>query len=377
MVPSLTGRPASFAGVALAAVFLWACGDTGETVRLGVAGPLDQVLGAHTLRGTQLARDQINAAGGIDGAPLELVAVNDSADAGRAVSVAAEFFSDPSLVAVIGHSNSGALLAAASVYERGLPAISATATSPEITEAGRWIFRVAPSDAATSEGLARFALRHLGDRAVMLYANDAFGRGLREAFGAAYVAGGGELVREYPYIEWDTEDFALYLEAARPARPDLIFVAGLDHGGGRIVRQARRLGIEAPILGGDGLLGLVGRDPIYDGTYVLVHYHPDAPGQANREFVEAYRAAYGDAPDAYAALAYDAVRLVTQAMREVGPDRARIRDYLEEVGSERPAFVGVSGAIAFDEHGDPIEKSVGVGRIRGAGIELISVEDGS
>jgi branched-chain amino acid transport system substrate-binding protein len=373
-------RGAAPIGAAAFLIVAAACGggeDGAGVVQVGVAGPLDQVLGAHTLRGAELARDQINAGGGIRGQTLELVALDDAGDPQRAVAVAESLFADGGVFAVLGHSNSGATLAAAPIYGQGLAAVSATATSPAITDAGPWIFRVSPSDAATAAGMADFALSQFGRRAVVLFANDAFGRGLREAFGAAYASGGGSLVNEYPYIEGQTEDFEPYLLGVRDARPDLIFVAGLDHGAARIIRQARALGIEAPILGGDGLLGLVGQDPVFDGTYVLVFYHPDAEGAANHEFVEAYRAAFGADPDAYAALAFDAVRLLAQAAAEVGFERQKVREYLEEVGSGRDAFEGVSGRIAFDEAGDPVDKGVSIGRMSGNSIELVSVEGGT
>ncbi len=132
-----------------------------------------------------------------------------------------------------------------------------------------------------------------------------------------------------------------------------------------------------PFLGGDGILGLAGQDPIYDGTYVGLLYHPDAPGTTGQAFVQAYRRAHGGEPDHFPALGYDAVLLVAQAISEVGFDRERIRDYLDNVGNGREAFRGVSGLIAFDQNGDPLEKSFAVGRIMGDRIQLVSIEGGS
>jgi branched-chain amino acid transport system substrate-binding protein len=367
-------------GLAALITYATGCGggdSAGDTLRLGVATPLEQFIGAQTLRGVELARDQLNADGGVRGRRVELLAVTDSASAQRAVSVADGFFSDATIAAVIGHSTSGATLAGAAIYNRGLAAVSPTATSPEISDAGDWIFRIASSDAANSAGLARFALRELGTRAAILYANEPYGRGLREGFGKAYRAAGGELVEEYPYIEGTTQDFEAYLMGIQTAGPDLIFIGGLDASAGLIIQQARELGIEAPIIGGDGLLGLAGLDPVYDGTYVGLLYHPDAPGQTSRQFVEAYRSAYGELPDHFAALAYDAVMLVAQAAEEVGIDRERIRAYLQEVGSTRSGAPGVGGLIAFDEKGDPQDKSYAVGRISGDMMELVSVEGGT
>ncbi len=373
-------RLASIAGFVALASAVSGCGGgdaTPQVVRLGVAAPLEGYIGARTLRGAELARDMVNDAGGIRGRPLELVAVSDSAVPRRAVAVADGFFADPALVAVIGHATSGATLAAATIYNQGLPAVSPTATSPEVSGAGPWIFRMSSSDEVNSGALARFALRELGSRAAILYANEPYGRGLREGFGRAFVAGGGTLLEEYPYIEGQTQNFEAYLLGIQAVRPNLIFIAGLDVSAGLIIQQARKLGIAVPFLGGDGLLGLTGRDPVFEGTYVGLLYHPDAPGSAGREFLEAYRQAYGEPPDHFAALAYDAVMLVVQAAGEVGPRREAIRGYLEQVGRDRKSFSGVGGAIAFDPNGDPVRKSYAVGRIVGERIELISVEGGA
>jgi branched-chain amino acid transport system substrate-binding protein len=360
---------------------LWtACADPGaetQTVRFGLAAPLEQYLGSHALRGAELARDRINAEGGIRGHQLELRAVSDSADPQRAVRVADSFFSDPSIVAVIGHVNSGATLAAAPIYGRGLVAMSPSATSPEVSRAGPWIFRVTSSDAANSAWLARFVARELGDRAVVFYANEPYGRGLREGFARTYTAAGGTLLEEYPYIEGRTDSFEPYLLGMRETEPDVIFIAGLDMAAGRIIREARALGVQAPILGGDGLMGLIGQDRVYDGTYVGLLYHPEATTGAGEGFVAAYEQRYGEPPDHFAALAYDAVMLAAEAATEAGFERQAIRDYLGTVGHSRPPFSGVTGRIAFDDNGDPVGKAYGVGRIQGNVIELVSVEGGT
>jgi branched-chain amino acid transport system substrate-binding protein len=342
-----------------------------------VAAPLEQFIGSRTLRGAELAEGKLNAAGGIDGRAVELVALTDSASRRRAVTVADRLFSDPSVLAVVGHVNSGATLAAAPIYNRGLPAVSPVATSPEISDAGEWIFRVCSSDVVNAAGLAEFALRELGTRAAIIYANDPYGRGLRDGFGRAYRAGGGALVEQYPFIEGETTDFEAYLMGIRAARPDLVFIGGTDIGAAPVIRQARALGIDAPFVGGDGILGLAGQGPVFEGTYIGLLYHPDAPGGGDQVFVEAYQARYGEPPDHFAALAYDALMLLARAASEVGSDRARIRDYLEQVGRERDALLGVSGRIAFDENGDPIGKSFAIGRISGNAIQFVSVEGGS
>ncbi|UCC82594.1 MAG: ABC transporter substrate-binding protein [Gemmatimonadota bacterium] len=370
---------ASLSGLAAFILAAAACGDSGssDTVRFGVAAPLEQFIGSHTLRGAELARDQLNAAGGIEGRAIELVALTDSASTRLAVAVADRLYSDATVLAVVGHVNSGATLAAAPIYNRGLPIVSPVATSPEISRAGEWIFRVCSSDVVNAAGLAEFALRELGMRAAIIYANDPYGRGLREGFGRTYTAGGGALVEEYPFIEGSTTDFEAYLMGIRAAGPDLIFIGSTDIGAEPVIRQAREMGIDAPFVGGDGILGLAGRGSAFEGTYIGLLYHPDAPGGGGEEFVDAYQTRYREPPDHFAALGYDALMLLAEAASEVGLNRTRIRDYLEQVGRERGEFSGVSGRIAFDENGDPIGKSFAVGRVSGDAIEFVSVEGGS
>lgn len=357
----------------------WAagCGGPDEGVRIAVVGPLQESYGARVLRGAELARSRINDEGGVRNRRLETAGIDDAADPRRALEIADSLYGDPSVVAVVGPVNSSTLLAAANIYNRGLVAVSPSATSPQVSHAGPWIFRLAPSDAANSAALARFALRELGSRTAVLYANDSYGRGLREGFAQAFLEGGGRLAEQYPYLEGETRDFEPYLLGIADAGIDLIFIAGLDAGAGTIIRQARALGIRVPILGGDGLAGLAGRGSVYDGTYLGLLYHPDAPGMVGQRFVEAYEAAFDESPDHFAALGYDAVMLVHQALREVGFDRSAIRDYLEGVGRRRGAHLGVTGAIAFDENGDPVDKGYAVGRISAGAIALIEVEDGS
>ncbi len=371
-----TRTPAPLCGLVLVLAAAACGGGSDDTVRFGVAAPLEQFIGSHMLRGVELARDQLNAAGGIGGLTVQLVALTDSASTRRAVTVADMLHGDATVLAVVGHVNSGATLAAAPIYNRGLPTVSPVATSPEISGAGEWIFRVCSSDVVNAAGLAEFALRELGTRAAIIYANDPYGRGLREGFGRTYTAGGGTLVEEYPFIEGSTTDFEAYLMGIRAARPDLIFIGSTDVGADPVIRQAREMGIDAPFVGGDGILGLAGQGPAFQGTYIGLLYHPDAPGGGGEEFVDAYQDQYGEPPDHFAALGYDALMLLAQAASEVGFDRSRIRDYLEQVGREREAFSGVSGRIAFDENGDPIGKSFAVGRVSGNAIEFVSVEGG-
>lgn len=347
-----------------------ACADgAGEPVVFGLAGPLSESYGASMRDGAMLAREEINAAGGIRGRRLELLARDDSADARRAIAIADEFVGDPSVVAVVGHVNSSTTTAAAAVYQRGLAAVATSATSPAISGLGEWIFRVASSDSANAVQLARLA-REIDAPTAVLYANDDYGRGLAQSFRGALRDQGGAIVESDPYLE-ETQDFRPYLERLADRNVRLVFVAGLEIGASRIIQQARSLGLDARFLGGDGLEGLVTMAGGYDGTLVGLLYHPDA-GQRARAFAERFRAAYGREPDSFAALAYDATHLLARTAKEAGVDRDAIRDRLARVGRDGgpPAYEGATGVIRFDANGDPVEKAFAVGEIRDGEILL-------
>lgn len=347
---------------------LFGCDRATEPIVFGVAGPIETAYGASMRQGAELAQREINAAGGIRGRQLSLKVRDDEADPQTAIAIADEFVNDPQVLAVVGHVNSSTTVAAAPVYSAGLPAVATSATSPEISRLGDWIFRVATSDSANAVELARLA-RRLDRPTAVLYANDDYGRGLASSFRAALQEQGATVLESDPYLE-TTQDFRPYLERLRRKDAGLIFIAGLEVGASRIVQQARELGLSARFLGGDGLEGLTVMGSTYDGTLVGLLYHPDA-SPAARQFAERFREQYGREADSFAALGYDATLLLAKAVEEAGADRRAIQRYLASLGSNgTPAFAGATGTIRFDEHGDPTEKGFAVGEIRGGEILL-------
>lgn len=321
--------------------------------------------------GAELAQSEINASGGIDGRPLELLIRDDAADPEQAIDIAEEFVSNPEVVAVAGHVNSGTMTAAATVYEKGLPALATSATSPSISRLGDWIFRVTSSDSANAVELSRLALQ-IAEPTAILYENDDYGRGLSNSFRTSYEALGGEILESDPYLA-TTEDLRPYLERLRQQGVGLVFIAGLELGAARIIQQANELGLDTRFLGGDGLEGLVNMGEAYNGTLVGMLYHPDA-SPAAREFAETFRGAYNRPPDSFAALAYDAVYLLRRAAEEGGASREEIREYLATVGRPggSPAYEGASGTIRFDVNGDPLGKDFAVGVIQDGSIQILN-----
>jgi branched-chain amino acid transport system substrate-binding protein len=273
------------------------------------------------------------------------------------------------VVAVVGHVNSGTTVHAADTYQRGLPAVATSATSAEVSRLGDWIFRVASSDSANSVELARFA-RRLDLPTAILYQDEDYGRGLAEGFRGALADAGTRVIESDPYLP-GTADLTPYLERMKRRGVRLVLVAGLEADAARIMGEAKRVGLDARFLGGDGVEGLVRMGPQYDGAMVGLLFHPDASPAASA-FAERFRAAYHREPDSFAALGYDATRLLAEAATAAGPDRRAIRDYLARVGrdAQHPAYSGVTGEIRFDANGDPRDKGFAVGVVRNGRIVL-------
>ena len=176
------------AGLALAVMAsAAACGRPHEYV-VGAAGPLGVAYGIQNREGIELARDEINAAGGIDGVPLRIDMRDDHANGADAARIAGAFVADPHVIAVVGHAGSGAEVSAAHVYDGGqLAAVATTPSSPDLTGVSPWVFRMITSDSVNGVKLARFASSfadslHHPVRAAVLYNNDAYGRGFSASF---------------------------------------------------------------------------------------------------------------------------------------------------------------------------------------------------
>lgn len=364
-----------------------AVGCTGHSgpVALGVAGPMGQASGQSERQAAQMAVDKLNAAGGVRGHKLTLVIKDDGADPQQAIRVAGELRDDPSVVAVVGHINSAATLAAAPIYNDSsanpVVELSPASSSPLITQAGPWTFRVCPTDLQHGPALANWAYTQLGSRrAEVLYANDAYGRGVLESFTAAYVHDGGQVIGEDPYLpDMVRRGPALdpYLERAERDSMDALMIAGQAATAEKIVREARRLGYHGPVLGPDGITGLKDDGAIAQGVFISSAFLPDRATPAAQAFVKAYEARFHQAPDHRAAMTYDAVLLLGRAIDAVGTGRRAIRDYLARVGNGEPAYNGVSGRIAFDANGDVAGKQVTIGVVHNGELVTARPRTGS
>ncbi|HEX6104776.1 MAG TPA: ABC transporter substrate-binding protein [Gemmatimonadales bacterium] len=359
--------------VALAA----ACGggDT-DAVLIGVAGSFSDPIGTPMQLAAELAAEEINAEGGINGRRLELVLRDDYADPDSAVFIATDLY-ESGVSAVIGHLFSGMTLAASPVYNGGadpVAAISPSSSSPELSTAGDYTFRVCPSDLAHGATLAHWAFERLGlRRGAVLYLNDQYGRGIRQTFVREFLRLGGRLESIDPYLG-DTPDVGPYLDRlVRSRGAEFLVVAGNRVEAEEIIRQARRRGLGIPVLGGDGLEGIHEAGTLAEGVYLSSAYFPNLPTSANRRFVEAYRRKYprAGAPNQPAAATYDAVYLLRDVIARAGTDRAAIRRELAGVGSATPPFEGITGTVSFDAAGDVPHQNVYIGLVRNGHVTVM------
>jgi branched-chain amino acid transport system substrate-binding protein len=324
-----------------------------------MAGPFQEGFGLANRRGVELALAEINATGGVNGQPLTILFRDDRGDGSRAAEIAQEFVDADEVSAVIGHVTSGAMIAAAKVYDGKLAAVATTASSAALTGISPWVFRVISSDSSNGVDLARFAERLGKRRAAVLYENDPYGRGLADAFRRQF---SGEVIGFDP-IDADGTDAEVHVAWFVQRRPDLVFVAGTERSGLALLREARRQGLTADFLGGDGWTGLVVDVATAEGALVGAPFTALDPRNEAQRFVQAFRDKYETDPDGNAALAYDAVRVVVAGIRAVGSDRVKLRQWLSERTADA-AIPGVTGAIAFLPTGDPVGKSFVMTRIR-------------
>ena len=325
----------------------------------GAAGPWKEGYGAMNRRGIELALREINARPERSVSPLKIQFEDDEGSGQVASRIAQQFVDSKDVVAVVGHVNSGAMVAAAQVYDGKLAAVATTATSPALTGISPWVFRVISSDSSNGNDIARFASTLGRTRAAILYENNTYGRGLADAFRRGF---GGRVISMDPIAEGADQPIAAYVTYFKQSAPDVVFIAGTDASGLAFLREARRLQLAADLMGGDGWSGLSQDTVRSQGIYVGVPFTAEDPRPEAQAFVTRFTERFRMRPDNNAALAYDATMLLYDTAMRAGGDRRRIREALAAL-TETTAYKGVTGAIYFHPDGDPVGKNVVMTRI--------------
>ncbi len=348
------------------------CNSNSGPVRIGVALSLTEEGALPSRYAAELAEREINAAGGVGGRPLELVMRDDFANSDSAVAVATGLYGTD-VSAVIGGVYSSVTLASAPVYNGGrkpLVQLSPSASSPLLSNAGAFTFRLCPSDLAYGAALARFASDKGLTRSAVLYVNDAYGRGVRQTFAAEYSRLGGEVIELDPFLTTSTDVGPYLSRIVKEKKVQAIVLAANQAEGLQVLSQIRGAKLGIPILAGDGMAGAERTDPaLMEGTFVSSGYIVGSPNPMNQKFVEAYQKMFPRAgpPDQGAAATYDAVHLLAKVIGKVGSSREQVRNALAKTGNGDDAYDGVVGRVAFDSLGDVPELKVQIGVAR-AGV---------
>jgi branched-chain amino acid transport system substrate-binding protein len=365
----LAYRPAAL----LLVLLVTACSGSDRPLYIGAAGPWTESFGRMNQRGIQLALEEINTRGGVRGRPLRLIERDDKGDGSTAAAIASEFVANRAVVGVVGHVTSGAMMAAARVYDQGLPAIATTASSPDLTGISEWTFRVISSDSANGMTMAQFAGTRGYTRAAILYENNAYGRGLADAFQVRFA---GEVVARDPIPSDGRTTVEPYISWVATRSPDLVFVAGTDVSGRAVLREAQRQGLRAAFMGGDGWTPLAADTVAAEGAWVGAPFSAQDPRAEAQRFVRAFEARFNETPDGNAALAYDATMLMAAAIEHAGTSRSRVRDWLASLHAGDP-HRGVTGPIAFNARGDVIGRGVVMTRVRNGALTVVRDGAGS
>ena len=311
--------------------------ETGATAAYGTAEQ----------KGAQLAVDEINKAGGIDGKKLEVVDKDNKSETAEAASVTTNLVTQSKVNAVVGPATSGATAAAVpNATKAGVPLISPSATQDGLTKNQEYLFIGTFQDSFQGKIISKYVTEKLKAKKVVLYTDNSsdYAKGVAKAFRNAYK---GEIVADEKFVAGDT-DFQAALTKMKGKDFDAIIVPGYYTEAGKIANQARGMGIDKPIVGGDGFNG---EEFVQQATpekasniYFISGFSTTVEVSAKaKAFLDAYRAKYNEEPSTFAALAYDSVHLVANAAKGA-KNSGEIKDNLAKTKD----FEGVTGQTSFD-----------------------------
>jgi branched-chain amino acid transport system substrate-binding protein len=336
------------------------------TILVGEFGSLtgsEATFGTSTHNGIMLALNETNAAGGVKGKQLMVKVYDDQGKPQEAGTAVTRLITDDKVTAVLGEVASSLSIAGGRVAQQyHIPMITPSSTNPAVTQVGDMIFRVCFLDDFQGWVEAKFAHDQLKvQKAAILYDQaQAYSKGLRDYFKKSFTEMGGTIATEQAYSGGD-QDFSAQLTTIRDAKPDIIYVPGYYTDAGNIIIQARKLGITTGFLGGDGwdsaqLMAIAG--DALDGSYYSNHYAPDEERAEVQNFVKKYKAEFNAVPDGLAALAYDSMLLLADAMKRAdsldGPALAKAIAATKD-------FHGVTGVFSIDAGRNAKKSAVIVG----------------
>ena len=332
----------------------------------------EATFGQSTHNAIMLAVDEINGGGGINNRKIRVLTEDDQSKADEAANAVTKLISQNNVIAVLGEVASSNSLAAAPICQQNkVPMITPSSTNPTVTEKGDYIFRMCFLDSYQGAAMAHYLREQLNIKkaAVLTDVKSDYSTGLAKFFSDAFKAAGGQIVAEQSYAKGDS-DFRSKLTAIKSSNPEVIFVPGYYNDIGQIAIQARDLGMQMPLAGGDGwespkLIEIGGKS--LEGCFYSNHYFPGDPTPIVRDFVEKYKERYGATPDALAALAYDAARVLADSIKRAGStDGPKLREAI----AATTGFPGVTGTINLGPDRNPHGKTLVIVEVKDGQLAL-------
>ena len=320
--------------------------------------------GQSAKNGAELFIEEINENGGIDGKKVVIKYEDDEGDSTKAINAYDKLVNQENVSMIVGPLTSGCANAVGpKATADKIPLITPTGTETNLTTTGgEYVFRTCYIDSVQGEVIAKYASEKLEAKkmAILYNVGSDYSKGIAETIKDKFEAAGGEVVEYSSYNDGD-KDFSAQLTNVKKSNPDIIALPDYYNVVSLIADQARKIGIEASFIGGDGwdspeLVNLGGS--ALDGSVFVNHYSPDDTDEAVQNFVSKYNEKYGSTPDAFAALTYSTLQLYQAAIEKCGTvDGTEIKDALVNIDIET-----ISGSVKFDELRNPI-KSLAVIKI--------------
>ena len=358
-----------FLFLCVAAMFaLGSCGNNQQgqpssEILVGEFGSLTgttATFGISTRNGIDMAIDEVNKAGGLLGKNVRVIVEDDQGKPEEAQTVVTKLITRDQVIAILGEVASSRTMAAAPVAQQNrIPMISPSSTNPKVTEIGDYIFRVCFIDPFQGLVMAKFATNtlKLKNVAILRDIKNDYSVGLADVFVDNFKKLGGNIVADESYSEGDT-DFSAQLTSIKSKNPQAIFLPGYYTEVGLVARQAKKLGLNIPLMGGDGwdspkLIEIGGAD--LNGSYYSNHYSVDDPSPAIQKFVGDYKTRYGAVPDALAGLGYESAKVLFDAIRRANStEGSKVRDAIAATMD----YSGVTGKITIDKDRNAIKPAV-------------------
>ena len=356
----------------MAGSLLAGCGKSADSnsVKIGLLNEMtggNATFGTSSANGAKLAFKELNAKGGVLGKQIVAVIADNKSEPSESANAMTKLATQDGVVAVTGVFASSNAIAASSVAEATkTPFLAVGATNPKVTvdektkKVKDYTFRVCFIDPFQGTVGANFVLNTLKvKKAVLLVDNSSdYSKGLAEFFKVAFTKGGGAILKEEAYLQKD-QDFKAVLTKVKSLNPEVIYVPGYYEEVGKIVKQAREMGITVPIIGGDGWdspkLVELGGAAALNNTFFTNHYSVDDNSPASKAFVEAYKKEYGQTPDALAVLGYDAAKLLIDAIQRANSlDKVKIQAAL----AATKAYPAITGATTLNATHDAEKSAV-------------------